>query len=259
MNYQVAGFQSNDYRVSTEVYEGPLDLLLELIQKAELDITKLALAQVTDQYLVYMHELTNLEASQVSGFLVIAAKLLQIKSEALLPRPVERDLGEEDPAELLAQQLLTYRRYKLAAEWLAQQDLAHRHTYLHISTPPKMEGKFTLTDLSLDDLVNSARMVFNSEREVPLLSEVVALPRINIREKIQDLLLILNKNSQTTFDALLAQNHSRFEVVVTFLAVLELVKRKVIQAQQAELFAEIEIQLIAEWIPNGDLDLEFDE
>ena len=89
------------YKVSTPVYEGPLDLLLQLIERAELDITKLALAEVTEQYLEHLRSLQERAAQEVSAFLVVAARLLQIKSEALLPRPPVREAGEEDPAEAL--------------------------------------------------------------------------------------------------------------------------------------------------------------
>ena len=259
MNYQVAGHQTDHYRINTELYEGPLDLLLELIQKAELDITKLALAQVTDQYLAYLHELKDHDAAQVSAFLVIAAKLLQIKSEALLPRPVEREVGEEDPGEMLAQQLLTYRLYKQAAEWLAQRDLAHLHTYLRLSTPPRIEGKSDLSDISLEDLVNTARAIFNFRPESPLVSDVVALSNITIREKIQFVIALLHRKSETTFREMLAQKHSKLEVVITFLAVLELIKRKIILAQQDGLFTEIDIKLLEDLNNSEEMDLEFGE
>src|SRR5512142_586785 len=105
MNLNIASHQTAAYQVTTPVYEGPLDLLLQLIERAELDITRLALAQVTDQYLAYLRGMEDRLAEEVSAFLVIAARLLQIKSEALLPRPPVREAGEEDPGEALAQQL----------------------------------------------------------------------------------------------------------------------------------------------------------
>ena len=94
--------ESEPYLVATPVYQGPLGLLLQLIERAELDITKLSLAHVTDQYLKYLENLPELTAEEISSFLVIAAKLIQIKSESLLPRPPTRDPGEEDPGEALA-------------------------------------------------------------------------------------------------------------------------------------------------------------
>jgi len=124
MKFNFAAHQVDAYQVATPVYEGPLDLLLQLIERAELDITKLALAQVTEQYLEYMRRLPDRAAEEVSAFLVIAARLLQIKSEALLPRPPARESGEEDPGEALARQLLAYKRYKEIADILAQKEIS---------------------------------------------------------------------------------------------------------------------------------------
>ena len=259
MSYQVAGYQSDHYRITTEVYEGPLDLLLELIQKAELDITKLALAQVTDQYLAYLRDLHEQDAAQVSAFLVIAAKLLQIKSEALLPRPVDRAEGEEDPGEILAQQLLTYRMYKQAADWLAQRETAHLHTYLRLTSPPRIETKPDFSDITLQDLVTAARSVFNFRPEGMRLSEVVEFPMMTIREKIQLVLTLLHRHSEATFSELLGQKQSRADVVITFLAILELIKSKIIMAQQEGLFSEIDIKLLEGLNPSEELDLEFGE
>ena len=142
MSFQVASFQTEGYQISTEVYEGPLDLLLELIERAELDITQLALAQVTDQYLAYLHALQERNAAEVSAFLVIAARLLQIKSAALLPRPPAElaTTDEEDPGEALARQLIVYKRFKELAVFLDNRVAAGLHTYLRVAPPPKVEG-----------------------------------------------------------------------------------------------------------------------
>ena len=118
MNQDLLTRQPASYSVSTTIFKGPLDLLLTLIERAELDISTLALAQVTDQFLQYLNELESLAVEELSSFLVIAAKLLQIKSEMLLPRPPIREEGEEDPAETLARQLMEYKRYKEVAQIL---------------------------------------------------------------------------------------------------------------------------------------------
>jgi len=137
----------NTYQVATPVYEGPLDLLLSLIERAELDITKLALAQVTDQYLAYLQNLSQRSAEQVSAFLVIAARLIQIKSEALLPRPPPREPDEEDLGEALARQLLAYKRFKEVANGLAQRQVAGLKTYLSLAPVIKVEGQVDLSGL----------------------------------------------------------------------------------------------------------------
>ena len=116
MNPSHVSYKEPTYSVETPVFQGPLDLLLYLIERAELDITTLALAEVTDQFLDYLQNLPELSVEEVSSFLLVAAKLLQIKSEALLPRPVIREAGEEDPGEALARQLIEYKRYKEIAK-----------------------------------------------------------------------------------------------------------------------------------------------
>ncbi|HAE58870.1 MAG TPA: hypothetical protein DCG54_05015, partial [Anaerolineae bacterium] len=118
MDLNIASHQTGNYTVQIPVYEGPLDLLLQLIERAELDITSVALAMVTDQYLKYIRAMQEARAEEISAFLVIAAKLIQIKSEALLPRPPVREVGEEDPAENLARQLRIYKQFKKIANWM---------------------------------------------------------------------------------------------------------------------------------------------
>ena len=122
-----------NYSVHTPVYEGPLDLLLNLIEHAELDITSVSLAMVTDQYLVYINGLAQVNADEISAFLVIAAKLLQIKSEALLPRPPTREPGEEDMGRSLVDQLKLYKRFKEIGVWLYAQQQANLRTYLRVA------------------------------------------------------------------------------------------------------------------------------
>ncbi|MCX6035108.1 MAG: segregation/condensation protein A, partial [Chloroflexi bacterium] len=114
--------QTGGYTVTIPVYEGPLDLLLQLIERAELDITAVSLALVTNQYLAYIHQM-QVPADEISAFLVVAAKLLQIKSETLLPRPSIREAGEKDLGETLIRQLQVYKRFKELSNWLAPRPL----------------------------------------------------------------------------------------------------------------------------------------
>jgi len=261
VSLQVAAHQVEGYRVNTPVYEGPLDLLLQLIERAELDITSLALAQVTDQYLVHLREMSEQNAAEVSGFLVIAARLLQIKSAALLPRiPLEPAGEEEDPGEALAQQLITYKRFKELAASLSQREAEHLRTYLRIAPPPvKVEAKLDLSGITLSDLIQSARLIFFSKPDLPALSRVVAMPRVTIREKISTIVNLLRQRGRTTFRSFLNSRGDRLEVVVTFLAMLELIKRKVVNASQANIFGEIELHSSGEWDEQEDAQLEFIE
>lgn len=264
MSLQVAAHQVEGYRVSTSVYEGPLDLLLQLIERAELDITSLALAQVTDQYLAHLRAIqeTDQNAAEVSGFLVIAARLVQIKSAALLPRPSlpTNNEEEEDPGEALARQLILYKRFKELAEHLSGRDQAGMRTYLRVAQPSvKMEARLDLSDLTLDDLVKTAQGIFLSKPNLPALSRVVAAPRVTIREKIRAIVTTLSSLGKTTFRSFLKRRQDRLEVVVTFLAMLELIKRRVVEANQEDLFGDIEIRSTGEWNEKDDAQLEFIE
>lgn len=153
---------TDGYQVFTEVYEGPLDLLLDLIEHAELDITRLALAQVTDQYLDYLHHLQQRNAEEVSLFVVIAAKLLQIKSAALLPRQAV-ELGsdeEEDPGEALARQLIIYKRFKELGAYLEERNLKGLRTFIRVAPPPKINAKLDMSNITFDDFILAAKEAF---------------------------------------------------------------------------------------------------
>ncbi len=267
MSLQVAAHQVEGYRVNTAVFEGPLDLLLQLIEHAELDITTLALAQVTDQYLAYMRKMQaeNAEgqsAAEVSGFLVIAARLLQIKSAALLPRPslVLVSEEEEDPGEALARQLIAYKRFKELAAILGHRETAGLRTYLRLAPPPiKVEARLDLSNVTLDDLIRAARGIFFSKPDLPALSKVVAMPRVTIREKIRVIIEAMRSLGRSTFHSFLHGKGDRLEIIVTFLAMLELIKRHSVEATQSDLFGEIDIQSTGEWNEKEDSQLEFIE
>ena len=258
MSLQPAARQLGDYTVQTPVYEGPLDLLLDLIERAELDITSLALAQVTDQYLAYIHTLENIFAEEISAFLVIAARLLQIKSEALLPRPPAREPGEEDPGEMLAEQLRLYKRFKEVANWLLEREHKNLRTYLRLAPPPKIEGKLDLSDVTLADLLEAAEAILARERDKQALGTVISAPKITIREKIEAIARKLSQSSNASFSELLGPAPSRLEIVVTFLALLELVKRYRVAARQQALFGDIEIERMADWAEDEEIEIEFE-
>ena len=261
MSLQVAAHQTEGYTIQTDLYAGPLDLLLDLIERAELDITRLALAQVTDQYLAYMRGLTDRDAAEVSAFLVIAARLVQIKSAALLPRPPAVDTGveENDPAEALAQQLLLYRRFKQLAGLIEARQTAGLHTYLRVSAPViRADTRLDLSGVTLHDLVQAAWHIFGDKNALPTLSQVVNMPRITIRDRIHTILVALRTGGIDTFHSLL-QGRTRLEIVVTFLAMLELVKRRHVIARQTDLFGEIEIVPTEQFTDQTDFELEFGE
>jgi segregation and condensation protein A len=263
VSFQVAGHQTEGYQVATAVYEGPLDLLLELIERAELDITRLALAQVTDQYLEYLRAMQDRNAAEVSAFLVIAARLLQIKSAALLPRPSidHNTADEEDPAEALARQLILYKRFKELAGYLQQREAAGLQTHLRLAPPPKtaVQVKLDLNGITLIDFMDAAGSVFFNKLELTSLDKVVSMPRVTIREKIQSILSHLRNLKTTTFRSILGKSTPRVEIIVTFLAMLELVKRHIVAAEQSILFGDIDLAPLTDMSGFDELPFEFNE
>lgn len=259
MSVSVVAHQVSSIRVETPAFQGPLDLLLHLIERAELDITKIALAQVTEQYLAYLERLEERSPDEVSAFLVVAARLLQIKSEALLPRPPRREEGEEDPGERLVEQLRLYKAFKERAAWLQQRRQAGLRTFVRTAPPPKVPARVDLGTLTLGDLVEAARRALAIAYQPPLRT-VVAPPKITIRQKIRDLIRALRRRGRISFQReVLRRSRSRLEVVVSFLALLELVKQRLVVAHQPELFADIEIEPATQLDPEADIASEFGE
>ncbi|MCX6080515.1 MAG: segregation/condensation protein A [Chloroflexi bacterium] len=258
MDLNIASHQTSGYTVTIPVYEGPLDLLLRLIEHAELDVTVIALAMVTDQYLTHIRKLDNARPDEISAFLIIAAKLIQIKSEALLPRPPVRETPEDDPAENLARQLRIYKRFKEIANQLEERDMQGLHTYLRLAPPPKIEGRLDLSEITLNDLLEAARGIYLEGSEKQSLGTVISAPRVTIRQKISYIANALKQNKHSSFKALLGTANSRLEVVVTFLALLELVKRYRVSAHQEALFGDIEIERSEDWDVDEEFELEFE-
>ena len=235
---------SLQYQVHTAQFEGPLDLLLHLIEKEELDITQFALAQVTDEFLAYVDAMGgHLEIEIVAEFLVVAARLIWIKSQMLLPRPsksiTDGEGDEEDLGDALVQQLRAYRRYKEASQWLRERDEAGLRTYVRVAPPTRPQHvtlDFVGTTLAM--LKNAAQAVlYPSDRPRP--EEAIQRPRISIVQQIRLIRQRLIHWKQVGFHTLLSRQPTRVEAVVTLQAILELIKQRMVQATQGSLFGEI--------------------
>jgi segregation and condensation protein A len=250
------------YTIQLPVYEGPLDLLLDLIERAELDITKVSLAQVTDQYLEHLRLVQEREIEDLASFLIIAARLIQIKSETLLPRPPVREAGEEDPGDALARQLVAYKKYKQVAIMLSKREEIGLRSYLRLSTPPpEIEPKLDLSEITLDDLHQAMIEVLANIPDAPSIQQSVAVLKVRIRDKIVTIVQSLRSIGRLSFRNMVNTARSRLEIVVSFLAVLELVKQNQVEAVQEEQFGDIEITPGSEWQADQEMDfeLEFEE
>ena len=231
------------YQIQLPAFEGPLDLLLRLIEREELDVTSVALARVTDQYLERLAELEQREARDLADFLVVAAKLVLIKSAALLPKPSEPDAEEEmeDVGYDLVHRLQIYKRFKEVADLLHSREESGLHTYIRLVPSPRRAPEPDLSEVSLHDLLALAREALELAPGPPV-DDVVSPVTVTMDEQIERIEMELARTRQIVFRTLLSQAASRLEVIVTLLAVLELIKRDRISVRQNDLFGEIVIQ-----------------
>jgi segregation and condensation protein A len=229
------------YTIELPAFSGPLDLLLALIERQELDITAISLAKVTAQYLAQIELLKQDRVDELIDFLVIGARLVLIKSRALLPQDpvVGEDLDEEDPAEALIRQLHRYRRFKQAANWLGEREKMGLRTYLRVAPPPKLQGRLDMSEVSTAELLEAVRAALL--RAASLEESVsVARPRtITIADQIRHLRYRTRDGARVSFETLLSDKATRLEISVTLLAVLELIKRREVYAVQDEMFGPI--------------------
>lgn len=231
------------YQISLPVFSGPLDLLLHLIERQEFDITTISLVKVTKQYLDQIEQLKENRIENLIDFLVVAARLVQIKSRALLPQtPVFPGYEEEeDPAEALIRQLKAYKRFKQAAIWFQEREEAGLRTYLRVAPPPKLEGALDLTGITVESLFTAVQEAL-ARGETKTDSVALARPRrVTIEGQIKLLRSRLKLHGRSQFHDLLPAKAERVEVAITLLAVLELIKRRELTASQPELFGPIEV------------------
>lgn len=232
------------YRVRLEVFEGPLDLLLHLIKKNEVDITDIPVSQITEQYLEYLELLRELHLDVAGEFLVMAATLLLIKSRMLLPGIEEEEADEPDPRRELVQQLLEYQRYREAALALAERPLLQRDVFARPPTSPSEEAgpRPVRVRASLWDLVEAFRAVL--ARRPPEPTHTVERESVSVRECARWLLERLRTERTVQFEDLFDERSSRTEVIATFLALLELVRLGALAATQEAFGGPIDIELI---------------
>ncbi len=228
------------YQVKLEVFEGPLDLLLHLIKKEEVDVYDIPVARITDQYLRYVELMQDMNLDVAGEYLVMAATLMHVKSRMLLP-PSEADADEpeEDPRADLVQQLLEYQRYREAALALGGRPVLQRDVFRREpDVPARDEGEgVRLRDVSLADLLEAFRDVL--ERATRESFHEIVHEEISVAECVQVILGRLEIDGALRFRDLFAGSPSRRRLVATFLALLELVKAQAVRACQEEAYGEI--------------------
>ncbi|MDP2929085.1 MAG: segregation/condensation protein A [Candidatus Omnitrophota bacterium] len=243
------------YKVKLEVFEGPLDLLLYLIKKEELNISDIPIARITDQYLEYLELMQLMDLDIAGEFLVMAATLMHIKSKMLLP-PDETDQEniEEDPRAELVRRLLEYKKFKEAASELAHMEKQHKHLFPRVGTV-RIDGadiqKDMLFEANLFDLITAFTKVL---KDIPkdVFYQVVK-DEFTVSQKMHDILhMMVEKQSIFFLDLFLPANHKR-EMITIFLALLELIRIKAVVIKQAIVFGDIEIiRCVEEIKPTGE-------
>lgn len=224
------------HEVKLDIFEGPLDLLLHLIQKNDLPIHDIPISQITSEYLAYIDVLKEMKLDMAGEFLVMASTLMQIKARTLLPAPeVEGEEGPDPRAELI-NRLLEYQRYKEAARTLEQRMISQRE-YHYRGAPIFSEEDYSL-DASLFELLDAFRDVLKELK--PEVREIV-FEEIPIEVKIREILSYLEGKDHVTFRDILRREKTRHALIVSFLAILELIRLKQIVARQTQLFGEIRI------------------
>lgn len=238
------------YRVRLDIFEGPLDLLLHLIKKNEVEIAAIPVATITEQYLGHLEFMRDLNLDIAGEFLVMAATLMLIKSRELLPATEAEESEEPDPRAELVQQLIEYQRYREAALELSERPLLQRDVFRREAMPLAPEELAGLPEEPVRvratswDLLEAFRAILQRARPEPV-HEVVQ-ESVSLRDRIGEVLARLRDPRRVCFVELFPADASRLEIVVTFLAVLELMKMGAVQAWQEDGLAPITIELVAE-------------
>ncbi|HET7521825.1 MAG TPA: segregation/condensation protein A [Bacillales bacterium] len=237
-----------EYNVKIDAFEGPLDLLLHLVNRLEIDIYDISVSQITDQYLDFIHQMQELQLDVAAEYLLMAATLLEMKSKMLLPareeEPLEEEFDveyEEDPREELIRRLVEYRKYKIVTEQLKKRG---DQWILAYSKPPVPLGEpevKQLADASIYDMISALqKLVKRIQLEVPKQTKI-RRQEISVKERMDDILRMLDQRpGMRTFDEFHTSS-DREHLVSTFLAVLELMKKRLVTCEQRGNFADIVI------------------
>ena len=234
-----------DYKVKLEVFEGPLDLLLYLIKQDEIDIYDISLERITSQYLEYLQAFKELNIELAGEFIVMAANLIYLKSRSLLPRdqqPPEEDAGEDDPRWELIRQLIEYKKFKEAASELNLRALEQERIFVRETAfTSAIQEPLRLGEVGIFQLIGAFQTVIKRIEARQDVQEIFS-ERFTVSEKIDSILQRIATGNRFRFSDLFGAAASRVEVVVTFLALLELIRLRQVRAIQKNVFEEIEIE-----------------
>ena len=228
------------HKIQLEQFEGPLDLLLKLIEKNKLQVTEISLAKITDQYLSYIEEGENIASTEVADFLLIASKLIYLKSKYLLP---DFNIEDEEDASSLEAQLKIYRQYYEASKLIDKQfSDPNKFSYIRVNPYklPKEKGFAPPSNMKKREMPDIFALVISKIARIVNLPKVIIAKAISISEKIRDLQQVIKTQARISFNGMLKKKN-KAETVVNFLAMLELMKQKEIFVEQEDLFSDLNI------------------
>jgi len=234
-----------DYKVKLEIFEGPLDLLLFLIKRDEIDIYDISIERITRQYLEYLQAFKELNIDVAGEFVVMAANLIYLKSRSLLPadqQPPDEEADGDDPRWDLIRQLIEYKKFKEAAAELQTRALEQERIFIRDGGAPTGadEAPLRLAEVGIFQLINAFQNVIKRVEAREDLQEIFG-DHFSVSDKIDIILKRVAANASVRFSELFGDIVSRVEIVVTFLALLELIRLKQVRAIQRNVFDEIEI------------------
>jgi segregation and condensation protein A len=223
-------------------FEGPLDLLLSLIEQRQLDITNIALAEVTEQFLQYIKGLTDIDPTVLADYLAIAAKLLVIKSKAILPSLEVENFEDDDMDVDLESRLLLYKQFKEASKFLKKLDNKRKQSFTRNLTFEEKINFYPDTKVEANVLYTYILRVLHGLKELDSLPKAKIKEAISIQEKIDKLRTRLSRQVETKLSEIISTAKNKSEVIITFLALLELIKQRIFTAEQDALFADVIIK-----------------
>jgi len=238
-----------DYKVKLEVFEGPLDLLLYLIKRDEVDIYDISIERITKQYLSYLDAFQVLNIELAGEFIVMAANLLYIKSRTLLPveqQMAEEDAEEDDPRWELIRQLIEYKKFKEAASLMRDQEAMQENLFARVPVTPDLAPSENLLvdEVGIFDLIHAFQKILKRLEKKPEDLREIFAENFTVSDKIDHVLRLTSSGVPIRFEELFADAAGRTEIVVTFLAMLELIRLKQLRVRQESLCAEIWIDRV---------------
>jgi len=239
-----------DYQVKLDSFTGPLDLLIHLIEKDEIDIYDIPIAKITEEYISYLATIEELDLDNISEFMLMALDLLQIKAALLLPEsnvysseddyPEEMGQGEDLQQELV-ERLVEYRKFKKAAQTLCEWENLQKNIYYR-SVQEEETEEFVLGEISIDRLVAQLQKIMKKKEVKKDLTRVIILEEFTVEERMEQIeRMVLASSVPIEFNQVFLQDKNRLAIITSFLALLELIKLKRIKVQQVDAFAPIRI------------------